>query len=137
MGTRGYYSFKFHGIYYNFYNHFDSYPDAPNGLGHRIVQELSSFSIHDLEKMKDLVKTIPKIRHYGDECNFEGLKVALENYPIFEYYTSEDAPEPDLFIEYIYIIDLDDFRFLAKSNKNQVEYAIYQIPIDWNDNEFR
>lgn len=45
MGTRGYYTFLYKGIYYVFYNHWDSYLD---GLGQKLVNEIRTVMRSDM-----------------------------------------------------------------------------------------
>ena len=48
MGTRGFYCFRYKGLYYVIYNHWDSYPD---GLGETLVNQLRNIDPQDLRNM--------------------------------------------------------------------------------------
>ena len=51
----------------------------------------------------------------------------------FSYYISKDEPNNDLFIEYIYIIDFDNDKFIVKtSNNNYLKVDLYIIPNNWD-----
>ena len=48
MGTRGFYCFRYKGLYYVIYNHWDSYPD---GLGETLVNQLRNLDPQDLRSL--------------------------------------------------------------------------------------
>lgn len=85
MGTRGYYVFKFQGVYYVIYNHYDSYP---SGLGETITYHLRA----TWSRMSDA-----QVLAY---LHSQLLDSTIE-------FVTETLPHTTLFIEWIYIIDLD------------------------------
>src|SRR5437764_13142354 len=50
MATRGFYCFRYKGLYYMIYNHWDSYPE---GLGETLVNQLRNIDPQDLRNMID------------------------------------------------------------------------------------
>lgn len=137
MGTRGNYVFRFKNKYYVFYNHWDSYF---SGLGDMIVKELAGLKPEDFEKMKQLLSNIKQRDGYdGSGSNFEGIMCALENPDVYRLEEIIDCePSNDLFIEYIYILDLDHDVFKVKywgpnDNVESNRYRLSAIPSDWMD----
>jgi hypothetical protein len=115
MGTRGLYVFKYRGIYYTFYNHYDSYP---SGLGKLIISDIRQLvKDNKLDIVKDLISDI-QLRETQTTGNsaYTGIFNCLENPERFIYYTTEYEPECDIFIEYIYIIDFDETLFVIKTD---------------------
>ncbi len=125
MGTRGYYVFLYHGVYYVFYNQFDSYFA---GLGMRITKELSSFTEDQFAQLKHLVSQIPLGEHPG-LIHYKDLFTAATTPLEFEYRTALTAPVCDIFIEFIYIIDLDSNKFTVKTHHG--DYVSYLTIVDW------
>lgn len=52
MGTRGYYVFYYHGKFYIYYNHYDSYPE---GLGKWIIDSIPTDPVKYQGKTTSLV----------------------------------------------------------------------------------
>jgi hypothetical protein len=140
MGTRGYYVFKYNGIYYIFYNHYDSYFD---GLGQKIVDDINELIQNTkdwVEILKNLVSEIPLCEDADKDASihFTNIINCLE-YPLsFEYYTSKKAPSNNAFseyIEYIYTIDLDSMKFIVKPVDNEYYnikvFPLNKIPKNW------
>ncbi len=137
MGTRGNYVFRYKRKYYVFYNHWDSYF---SGLGDDIVKELQQMKPEDFDKMKVLIEKIKQREEYdGSGSNFEGIMCALLNSDIYRLEEIIDCePENDLFIEYIYILDLDNDVFKVKYwGPNDIvqsnRFRLSNIPSDWKD----
>ncbi len=137
MGTRGNYVFRYKRKYYVFYNHWDSYF---SGLGDDIVKELQQMKPEDFDKMKVLIEKIKQREGYdGSGSNFEGIMCALLNSDIYRLEEIIDCePENDLFIEYIYILDLDNDVFKVKYwGPNDIvqsnRFRLSNIPSDWKD----
>ncbi|KII85703.1 hypothetical protein PLICRDRAFT_45054 [Plicaturopsis crispa FD-325 SS-3] len=99
MGTRGYRSYRHKGRYFVSYNHCDSYP---SGLG---VQVLASIPKGNREVFNAWLE---RMRTQLD-ADYEELKGTDD----VKYFVSDDQPVNDLFIEWIYEIDLDRLVFLV------------------------
>ncbi len=137
MGTRGNYVFRYKRKYYVFYNHWDSYF---SGLGDDIVKELQQMKPEDFDKMKVLIEKIKQRENYdGSGSNFEGIMCALLNSDVYRLEEIIDCePENDLFIEYIYILDLDNDVFKVKywgpnDTVQSNRFRLSNIPSDWKD----
>ncbi|KAI1305420.1 hypothetical protein F5Y03DRAFT_355827 [Xylaria venustula] len=112
MGTRGNIVYKWRGRYYIYYNHYDSYP---SGLGKRLVIDVPSNpdqyqqwlqcqrdTYSDLAKKLEAVFTVVSMNNSaGDNNHDEPEDHGLQKWPDFF------PPDNDLFIEWIYVIDLD------------------------------
>lgn len=149
MGTRGLYGVYYKGKYYIFYCHWDSYLD---GLGVKIVEELKqAIAENRLDEWKnkiDLIKIInsdepptdediEKLKNYTDltvsrkstsdwYCLLRLAQGSLEKSLTAGYYTSEyDTPNLKQMIEYSYIVDLDNEKFIMRRfverNNNLIE----------------
>jgi hypothetical protein len=136
MGTRGLYVFKYGGIYYIFYNHYDSYP---SGLGDSIVKDIIEM-INDniFETVKGSIKTIPLIEQENDGNNAYASIIDVVGSPLhYTYHTSNLEPDTDIFIEYVYIIDFDENVFVVKTNEfNNNRYKhfdLFSIPKNWKE----
>jgi hypothetical protein len=134
MGTRGLFGFKFRGVYYLIYNHFDSYP---SGLGKDLLNEIKrAITEGRLDEWKDKVvalqgvarndepteAAIQKLRPYIDVtvstqstrdwyCLLRGTQGSFEKVLDAGYFINEHTPDQltrDLFIEYAYVLDFDD-----------------------------
>lgn len=134
MGTRGYYVFKYNGIYYVFYNHFDSYY---GGLGEDIVTELRKLTKEDYDEIKGALEKISERDmdeedSWGGSSTFQGMKEAAlhpEKYAL--QYVGENKPENDLFIEYIYMVNLDTDIFVVRHYDEQFKHPLREIPRAW------
>ncbi|KAG2122723.1 hypothetical protein DEU56DRAFT_70473 [Suillus clintonianus] len=88
MGTRGYYVYRYRNMYFAYYNHCDSYPDV---LGAYMVQSMRSPRAIT-SKREELTRMLDK-REYTQKSE--------------EFTISSRRPQNNLFIEWIYEIDLD------------------------------
>lgn len=127
MGTRGYRVIRFRGRYYRFYNHWDSYPD---GLGKKIACEIPSdpkayqewlaAQRQEAQKWHDALDRFLCRESAEDADDIESEAddderitanqkqawgVATENLPDFQPALN------DLYIEWVYTIDLDNEVF--------------------------
>jgi hypothetical protein len=122
MGTRGYYVFLFNGVYYVFYNHCDSYP---YGLGLNIVEELSRINNAVIDDWKTQLVKIETSSN--PQCLFfEGLSNAINNSSRYDVQVVKMEPKQDLFIEWIYIIDLDNNTFQVN---NELSYPLSNLEL--------
>jgi hypothetical protein len=115
MATRGLYVFKYRGIYYIFYNHYDSYP---SGLGKLIISDIRQLvKDNKLDIVKELVSGIQLMEKKTEgSSEYDGIVNCIKRPEEFIYYTSEDEPECDIYIEYIYVIDFDETLFVIKTD---------------------
>ena len=111
MGTRGYIVIKFQNKYYRIYNHWDSYPE---GLGVNVVNAVKTRKI---EKTKEYVDYI-----------IDKFLTNQDNLDI-----TEDVRDivNDVFIEWVYIIDIDNDTFSFTGGKYKPVYCLNEIPDDW------
>jgi hypothetical protein len=133
MGTRGFYVFKYKGIYYIYYQHYDSYPERP-GLGQQIVDEVKKFTLEDIEKIKSLLLNIKltEEENEGTISKFENIFHSIENYNNYCYYTSKKEPEMgDYDGEYIYIINFDLNIIKMKNFYNTCTFDFQYIQHNW------
>ena len=139
MGTRGYYVFKYNGIYYIFYNHYDSYF---KGLGQKIIDDINQIIKTNKNWLEILTKLISQIEQQkteneDGEIHFTNIMDSLENPYNFAYHTSSYEPSngPGSDIEYIYIIDLDSIKFIIipqdRDYYNSKVFKLTEIPKDW------
>ena len=138
MGTRGWIIFKYKGKYYVFYNNWDSYPEKPSGLGNRLIIDLKKYNSEQLIELLDVcVNTIGDIKdnneNGGDQysCIEMMLKNPL-NY-VFNVYNINQVLAKDIFIEYKYIINLDEslFTITNECQNIQLHFLLFNIPDDW------
>jgi hypothetical protein len=133
--TNGYYIFKYNNRYYTFLNIYDSYPDW---LGKKIVNELRTLDDAEFNRIKKLLKKLNPIQYNCKETsNFTSLIETLENPYQYTFWLLDFEPTADVFIEYIYIIDLDKEIFKVKhfhmiNDLDMVKYKLKEIPEDWD-----
>ncbi|TFK39141.1 hypothetical protein BDQ12DRAFT_734981 [Crucibulum laeve] len=115
MGTRGYIVYRRRGWYIRKYNHFDSYP---SGLG---VEMLSSvpkdtkrYKVWFTEEAARLDALIKKVPNVDDTHDADKIYTVLDNEGD-EIDLMRSPPCNDLFIEWIYEIDLDNEVFHVDS----------------------
>lgn len=130
MGTHGYYVFKYKGKYYQFYNHYDSYP---TGLGALIVEELNKFTDKKYDMLIKLLDNISNNEYMNVKQGFhyKGLIEALNNYTELDMHITDTEPSTDTHIKYVYIINIDSNIFTAKSQQFRNNYDLHNIPINW------
>ncbi len=131
MGTRGFYVFKYKGIYYIYYQHFDSYPE---GLGQQIVDAVKQLKLDDIEKIKSLLLNI-KLTDEENEgrTSFKTILDSIQNYNDYCYHTSNKEPELGKYLdgEYIYIINFDLNIIKMKSFYNTCTFDFQYIQYNW------
>jgi hypothetical protein len=132
--TNGYTIFKFNEKYYTFLNVYDSYPEW---LGRKIVDELRQMGDADFDRLKVLLEILNPIKYNCSETtNFISLIETLEKPCNYTFWILESEPPADLFVEYIYILDLDKEIFKIKhyhmiNGVDIVKYKLKEIPADW------
>lgn len=111
MGTRGFVVIKINNKYYAYYNHYDSYP---SNLGEKIINELKEINYSEY---KEKLKKLEGSKKKQDWCNLEdildknllcNLVPGAEDDPEDSTYNPIQNLYCDIFIEYIYKIDLDN-----------------------------
>ena len=104
MGTRGYKVYRHKGRYYVYYNHFDSYPSI-FGLQvlHEIPRDVSK------EEFEEWVRTTREYVYAQRDSRM------LNDPDDSSNYVSDEQPENNIFIEWIYEIDLDNLVFHVDS----------------------
>jgi hypothetical protein len=100
MGTRGYKVYRHKGRYYVYYNRYDSYPD---GLGLKLLHEIP----RNVSK-EEFEEWVRKTREYVYSQRDSQVLNDPDN---SAEYVSDKQPENDVFIEWIYEIDLDNLVF--------------------------
>ena len=144
MSTRGWFIFKYKGKYYVFYNQCDSYVDVPYGLCSRLIEDLKKYNMEQLTQLLD--NFILLVGDVGDEdiedklykdIHYESIERTLtnKNYQYEIMNTIEEIHEKDVFIEYKYIINLDEelFTIMDENTNIQLHYPLFNIPNDWYD----
>jgi hypothetical protein len=132
--TKGYYVFKYKDKYYVFLNFYDSYPQW---LGRKIVAELRGMYADDLDRLKTLLEKIKKSHNKTVRTeNFFGLFSTLADPFNHAFWVMDAEPAADIFLQYVYIIDLDKDFFKIKSccllkNDDVVKFKLWEIPEDW------
>ena len=132
MGTRGYKAWRFRKRYYVQYNHWDSYP---SGLGTNIAAEIPS----DRDKYQAWLKSQreeleTREAAWLDYLALDPLQVASQEFHAPPSTFGEEVPSfriplNDLYIEWVYILDLDREIF---SVNNGAHFKLEQIPhIAW------
>jgi hypothetical protein len=119
MGTRGYYCYKLNGIYYVFYNHFDSYPE---GLGLELLKSINGI---DLCCKDAILKFIM--------CSINNY--VIENPPYRQIVISGNAMSgsSNWDCEWIYVLDFDKKLFQVEHFKERFEFEmdLCNVPCDW------
>ncbi|KAH9040571.1 hypothetical protein EDB84DRAFT_1475706 [Lactarius hengduanensis] len=106
MGTRGYKVYRWRGWYFVYYNHWDSYP---SGLGLQFLATIPRDS-------KSFQGWLAEMRQHFDEIIEARDKSELDEDDEDELNTiTKEVPSNDLFIEWIYTIDLDRLVFHVDS----------------------
>ncbi|KAH7402869.1 hypothetical protein BKA66DRAFT_436257 [Pyrenochaeta sp. MPI-SDFR-AT-0127] len=136
MGTRGYFVYKWHGRYYVFYNHLDSYPE---GLGETLVAMIPSEPTEyrkwlerkraeytDAEaRLNKTIFTVNQVQASNGQmlplsaCGVDDL-ACLPDY--------NGPPQPDWNIKWVYVIDLDREIFCINGNSY---FYLPTIPKHW------
>jgi hypothetical protein len=134
MGTHGFFVFKYKGIYYTYYQHYDSYPERP-GLGQQIVDEVKKLTLEDIERIKSLLLNI-KLTNENEEnqgnSKFDTIFHAIENSNEYCYHTSKKEPDVgDYDVSYIYIINFDLNIIKMKNYYNTCTFCFDYIPDNW------
>jgi hypothetical protein len=116
MGTRGFKVYRHKGRYYVYFNRWDSYPD---GLGIELLQEIPrNVSKKEFEEW---------LRKEREDVYAQHDLLALNDPDTAGSYVSDEPPENDLFIEWIYEIDLDNLVFHVD---NQPLFRLDNMPPD-------
>ncbi|KAG7448537.1 uncharacterized protein BT62DRAFT_1074107 [Guyanagaster necrorhizus] len=111
MGTRGYYVYRWRGWYFIQYSHLDSYPD---GLGLIVCGNVPSADC-DPQVFDNWFKRATR-RLDGDLEKYRVEKRCRQTLQVNDNYSiSRKQPQNDIFIEWIYEIDLDNLVFHVNS----------------------
>ncbi len=116
MSISGYVIYKFNNTYYTFYNKYNS---SPRQLGTLLIENIKKIiAENNYEYLKEAIAKIPLT---NEETNgkkeLDNIFSCVENPEYYCYYTSDIEPTFNLYIEYTYIIDLDDNKFHVKTNE--------------------
>ncbi len=132
MGTKGIYVYKYKGIYYIFFSSHDSYLSC---LGNSIVEDIKRIISNDQIKLiKDLIRCIPLTngKYSEGDRHFPSIHDSIKYYDCYSYYTSSEEPGCAIFVEYVYIIDFDNNKFIVKQNDdNCYKFNLFNIPDNW------
>ena len=154
MGTRGIWGFKCNDEYKVTYNHYDSYLE---GLGCDLKNELKNYSLKDMRERFPLIKVIKDTDHPNKEIvekmvkkgyisgqGMNGIAVTncewyavlrewqgtMKPYMEYEYpYMCDGTPYASDWIEYSYIIDLDNNSFITYNGYFKNEGSDRYIPV--------
>lgn len=113
MGTRGNFALRYKGRYYVIYNHCDSYF---SGLGYELIDAIKELTKEQWDTIKAKLTLYEPVYEEEDikESDSKNKNIILN---VMENYNTSDLqgeePELDLFIEYVYIVDLDVDVFTA------------------------
>lgn len=140
MGTKGNYIFRYKGVYYIFYNHFDSYM---TGLGADIVKELRSWTAEDFENARAFLDNFPNEATDKGDDSFKGLMETLRTPQAF-CLVDINTSGPSLYTdaEYWYTLDFDRNHFVVQwieySADDNIKtltqrFRLTDIPEDWID----
>lgn len=136
MGTRGLVGIRFRGVYYYFYNHWDSYYSY---LGKNLIKEIKEWlkimSVEDFIKMFENAIDNYKLctKKYLEENNLiNNIDHITYDFILKKKYITpvelyDSAKQDTLFLEYIYTLDLDNKIFLSDSHLNEYEYTFEEI----------
>ncbi|KAL8911488.1 MAG: hypothetical protein Q9171_003349 [Xanthocarpia ochracea] len=129
MGTRGYKAWRLRKRYYFQYNHWDSYPE---GLGKDIAKTIPTDPEEYaawLEAQRKMVTEWEAMWMKYLTLKHDGEQSAELPKFMWDYQPSFLAPLNDVYIEWVYIIDLDREIF---SVSNGAHFKLDRIPhIDW------
>jgi hypothetical protein len=111
MGTRGFVVIKYHNKYYKIYHQYDSYPSH---LGKKVIN-----IILRLKEGNRLTQNVDCVHEIID-CFNDDVKV------------EDNDQDLDLFIEWVYTIDLDEMTIEIKGGDKYVpEYDIFNVDYEW------
>ncbi|KAL8825489.1 MAG: hypothetical protein Q9191_004387 [Dirinaria sp. TL-2023a] len=132
MGTRGYKAWRFRKRYYYQYNHYDSYP---RGLGKELAGEIPPSSQKYSAWLEDQRRMVAEWEARWDEylavdpSSHNPLKLPDNLDFMTEQPPSWMVPLNDIWIEWVYILDLDREIF---SVNNGAHFKLDRIPhVDW------
>jgi hypothetical protein len=136
MGTRGIFAFKYKGIYYTFYNNYDSYFSC---LGISLLKEIKRMIDNNeldiwISKLNSLKIVTEYYNNDEDDISelFYGNIGSYENILDYGYvdikrlHTSIECYKDDVFIEWMYILDID-------AKKVEITNFEQECTIDFDD----
>jgi hypothetical protein len=153
MGTRGLYGFHYKGKYYIFYCQYDSYPE---GLGVNLAFELQEVVLTNttdswkqmIEKFKNVLPTdVPTEEDVANLAKYTDLGVSKKTTADWYCLTRgcqgsfvqvleagycvryEEKPMLDLWIEYCYIADFDENKFIIYSHSGTVAHDFDKLDV--------
>ncbi|KAF2110453.1 hypothetical protein BDV96DRAFT_584025 [Lophiotrema nucula] len=133
MGTRGFYVYRWHGRYYVYYNHWDSYP---SGLGKTLLSMIPKDPEEYKKWLEQKRAEYSEIEQKFDEQvftvvnPFEANSTSAAGVEDVEMMPSFSEPANDLWIEYIYIINLDREIFSVNGSSH---FKLSSVPGDFDD----
>lgn len=133
MSTRGYLIFKYNGVYYVIYNHFDSYATAMGVANMKVLKKLCKDFNGNLALVRQHLRILfDALIARSREATFDEDGNASSDYVRVWIHTSDgfsltdmsnsrsvvdfeaasmDIPQADIWIEYMWEVDLDAGRF--------------------------
>ena len=137
MGTRGLIGFYKKKVTKAIYNHYDSYFSC---LGQLIVDHINEHIKNDMNWVETLKKLLDKVKliekEQDGEIHYQNIITSLKDFEDYAYHTSEYEPVTDIFIEFIYIIDIDMMKFKViptnTESYNRKVFKLTSIPKNWD-----
>ena len=138
MVSRSKYAFCLNGLHYIY--HLD-WCGCPDKLGSWIVSEIKSYNAESLMSLKNdiaHIKTTDITYEFPKEETYTSLVYAAKHPRTAGLYEiSADSPSTTIFVENVYIIDLDNYQIHMKCTNYltcrdlTVTFPIFSIPDNW------
>ena len=116
MSISGLVVYKFKNTYYTFYNKYNS---SPRHLGITLIENIKKIiTENNYEYLKESIAKIPLTdEQTNGKTEIDNIFSYIENPEYYCYYTSDTEPTCNLYIEYTYVIDLDNNKLHVKTNE--------------------
>ncbi len=136
MGTRGYYCINHRGLYYVFYNHFDSH-----NLAEKIVQEVKTFTDDEFETVRCALNRVRTSEDYDTlweaagfpfhSPGFDGILNAAchpEDYALVGLW--KDVPCIDGVIEVVVVVDLEK-KVVVENGETVYSWSLDELTLQY------